>query len=159
MARLPRKPPIVMHGCRVEQYAIRDRSMPFRGYGRLFVDGKEVGLVTRLAVGRSLAKRITGLLLFHCDARWNVVASIGPFQSLRETKQEAERFYAGITSAWKQTGYSSTQVERQLARMGPKCSMCSRIWLDIEKMVEVKKRSIHLCDVCIRKLYECLSPT
>jgi hypothetical protein len=158
MPRAAQKPPIVLHGCRVEQYAIRDRSMPFRGYGRLFVDGKEIGPLPRLAIGRSLSKGIKGLLLFHCDARWGAVAGIGPFSSLRETKQEAERFYAGIRSAWKRTGYSSTQVERQLTRMGPTCSMCSRIWLDIEKMVEVKKGSIHLCDICIRKLYECVSP-
>jgi hypothetical protein len=42
--------------------------------------------------------------------------------------------------------------------MGPKCSMCSRIWLDVEKMVEVKK-GVHLCDVCVRKLHEAISAT
>jgi hypothetical protein len=42
--------------------------------------------------------------------------------------------------------------------MGPTCSMCSKIWLDVEKMVEIKKRKLNLCDTCIRKLYECISP-
>jgi len=105
-----------------------------------------------------VGKGIKGLLLFHCDARWNVIAGIGPFASLREAKQEAERFYAGMRSAWKRTGYSSTQVERQLARMGPKCSMCSKIWLDVEKMVEVKKGRFNLCETCIRELHKVISP-
>jgi hypothetical protein len=156
MAGQAQKPPIVLHGCCVEQYAIRDRSMSFRGQGRLFVDGKEVGPVPRLAVGRSLGTSITGLMVFHCDGRWNVVAGDGPYPTLREAMQEAERFYPGISPAWKRTGYTRAQAERQLVRMGPTCSMCSTIWLNVEKIVEVKK-GVQLCDVCIRKLHKAIS--
>lgn len=155
MVRPARKPPIVLHGCRIEQYAIRDRSIRFRGHRLLSVDGKEVGPVPRLALGRWRGK---GLMVFHCDRRWNVVAGDGPYPSLREAKQGSERFYPGISTAWKRTGYSQTQFNRYIARIGPTCSMCSKAWLDVEKMVEIKKRKLVFCDTCIRKLYECISP-
>jgi len=46
------KPPIVLEGCRIEQFAVRDRSMKFEGHGLLFRGDKEVGPVPRLAIGR-----------------------------------------------------------------------------------------------------------
>jgi hypothetical protein len=154
MVRRARKPPIVLASCCVEQYAIRDRSIRFSGHRHLF-DGEEVGAVPRLAIGRY---RDQSLLVLHCDGRWNVVAIDGPYTTLRDAKQGAERSYSGISAAWKRTGYSRAQAERRLARMGPKCSMCSRIWLDVEKMVEIKKRKTILCDTCIRELHERISP-
>jgi hypothetical protein len=159
MALRAGKPPIVLYGCCVEQYAIRDRSIPFRRHRRLFADGKEVGPVPRLAVGRSLGTSITGLMVFHCDGRWNVVTADGPYPTLREARQEAERFYPGISAAWKRTGYTRAQANRQLARMGPTCSMCSTIWLNVEKKIVEVKKGVYLCDVCVRTLHEAMSAT
>jgi hypothetical protein len=56
---------------------------------------KQVGPVPRLALGRWRGK---GLMGFHCDRRWNIVAGDGPHASLREAKQNAERFIRGIGS-------------------------------------------------------------
>ena len=47
-----KKPPLAISGCRVEQYAIRDRSMKYSGHSSLYRDGKEVGPVPRLAICR-----------------------------------------------------------------------------------------------------------
>jgi hypothetical protein len=150
------KPPVVLEGCRVEQFAIRDRSMRFEGHGLLFRGTTEVGPVPRLALGRD---RDNAVYLLHCDARWNVLGSSGGYENVRAAKQRAERFYRGISKAWVLTGYTKAQADRYLNRIrGPKkCSLCSRSPYDVQSIVEVKKRMFAICDVCIRELYELIS--
>jgi hypothetical protein len=57
------------------------------------------------------------------------------------------------------TGYTKAQADRYLNRIrGPKkCSLCSRSPYDVQSIVEVKKRTFAICDVCIRELYELIS--
>ena len=151
-----RKPPVCLHCCRVEQFAIRDRLMRFTGHRLLFSGDKEVGPVPRLALGRD---RQHGVMLFHCDTRWNVVGAEGFYPDLRSAKARAERFYQGISKAWVRTGYTKAQANRYLQRLGhnKRCSICSKPWFDIEALVEVKKRKLAFCDACIRELYELIS--
>jgi len=88
------KPPVVLDGCRVEQFVLRDRSMKFRGQGRLFRGEKEVGPVPRLALARH---RNNEVLLLHCNSRWQVLGVSGGHATVREAKRDAERFYTGIS--------------------------------------------------------------
>ena len=151
------KPPIVLEGSRIEQFAVRDRSMKFEGHGLLFRDDKEVGPVPRLALGRDSDNTVR---LLHCDARWNVVASIGGYENLRAAKERAERFYPGISKAWVRTGYTKAQAKRVLDRIsGPKkCSLCSTSPHDVHSIVVIPKlKKFAICDVCIRELHELIS--
>lgn len=147
-----RKPPVVLHGCRVEQFALRDRSIRFAGHGLLFSAGKEVGAVPRLALARDRSGEV---MLFHCDYRWRVVGASGGWRTVREAKKRAERFYPGISKAWVRTRYTKAQASRHLSRTGgnTKCSLCGKFWFDVQKMVVFKKVRFTLCDVCIRDLY------
>ena len=150
------KPPVVLEGCRIEQFAIRDRSMKFQGHRLLFRGDREVGPVPRLALGRD---RDNTVRLLHCDARWNVVGASGGYENIRAAKERAERFYRGISKAWIRTGYTKTQANRLLNRISGlgKCSLCSRPWYDVQSMVEIKTRKFAICDVCIRELHELIS--
>ena len=98
------------------------------------------------------------MLLFHCDARWRVVGAMS-YAGLRVGKQRAERFYPGISSEWIRTGYTRSQANRLLRRLGAnqKCSICSKPWFKVEQLVEIRKRRIVLCDRCIRELFSMLA--
>jgi hypothetical protein len=146
--RTQEKSPVVLEGCRVEQFAIRDRSMRFEGHGLLFRGTTEVGPVPRLALGRD---RDHAVRLLHCDARWTVLGSSGVYENVRAAKQRTERFYRGISKAWVLTGYTKAQAKRYLNRIraANKCSLCSRSSYDVRSIVEVKKRTFAICDVCI----------
>ena len=148
------KPPVVLDGCRVEQFVLRDRSMKFRGQGRLFRGEKEVGPVPRLALARH---RNNEVLLLHCNSRWQVLGVSGGHATVREAKRDAERFYTGISKGWMPTHYTKVQARRALDRLpGPKkCSLCSRPWHAVEALVEIKKFAI--CDTCARELYRLVS--
>jgi len=110
-----------------------------------------VGPVPRLALGRA---RNNEVVVFHCDARWNVVGAMA-YDSVRAAKQRAERFYPGISKGWTLTGYTRRQANRILQRSGApqRCSICEKPWHAVEQMVEIKKPRIALCDGCIRELF------
>jgi ClpX C4-type zinc finger len=150
------KPPIVLDGCRIEQFAVLDRSMTFEGHGLLFRGDKMVGPVPRLALGRDPDNTVR---LLHCDARWNVVGSSGGYEDVRTAKGRAERFYRGLSKAWVRTGYTKAQANRQMDRIsGPKkCSLCSRSAHDVQSLVDIKKRKFAICDVCVRELHELIT--
>jgi hypothetical protein len=125
------EPPVMLEGCRIEQFAVRDRSMKFTGQGLLFRGHKEVGPVPRLALGRDRSDEV---MVLHCDVHWNVVGACGGYPNLRAAKERAERFYRGISKAWIRTGYTKTQANRHLNRIGAnkKCSLCLRRSYDVE---------------------------
>jgi hypothetical protein len=148
------KPPIVIDGCRIEQYAIRPPSVRFVGHGLLFRGGREVRSVPCLALGRD---RGDGrIILLHCDGRWRSRVSSGDYATVREAKARAERFYPGISKAWRKTGYTARQARRFLPE-GPTCSLCSKRWFDVEKIVVVGRAKIAVCDACIRQLHAMIS--
>jgi hypothetical protein len=150
------KPPVVLNGCRVEQFAIRDRSIKFRGQGLLFSGDREVGGVPRLALARDRHEEV---VLLHCDARWQVLGISGGHATLREAKRAAERFYSGIAKRWMPTGYTKTQARRALDRVGGprQCAVCLRPPHEVQAFVELKKRKLAICDACIRALYRLVS--
>jgi hypothetical protein len=155
---MPRtKPPVVLEGCHVEQFLLRTRSMSFIGRRLFFRGDKRVGRVPRLAIARHPHQNY--IMLLHCDARWNVRGANGPLASVREAKREADRHYRNLAGAWVHTGYTRAQVNRYWTRVGAniRCSMCRRSPYDVNQMIEVRRRKIVLCDICIRKLSELLA--
>jgi hypothetical protein len=100
------KPPVVLEGCRIEPFAIRDRSMRFQGHGLLFRGTTEVGPVPRLALGRD---RDNAVYLLHCDARWNVLGSSGGDQNVARPNKERR----GSTEASQKPGCSPATRKRR----------------------------------------------
>ena len=150
------KPPVAIHQCLVEQYAIRPRGLPFTGHGLLFSGGEEVGPVPRLALAR---ERSGHVLLLFCDARWNSLGASGSYRTLRDAKRLAERFYPGISRAWIPTRYTKSQARRYIERTGAnqRCAVCRKPWFDVEQIVEIKRRKLVICGGCIRELYALVS--
>src|SRR5262245_15713489 len=142
------KPPIVIDGCRIEQYAIRPRAIRFTGHRLMFRGGREVRSVPRLALGRDREGKIS---LLHCDGNWKTRFHSGGYDTLRDAKARAERLDPGISRHWRKTGYTARQARRHLFD-GPTCSLCSKRWFDVERMIEIKSK-LTICDECIVKLH------
>jgi hypothetical protein len=100
-------PPPVLDSAKVLEYAVIDSSVQFTGALHLYHGDTRVGAVPCLAICRD--PEVDGLLLFHCDANWNVIAAQiwnNPdrpiIATVDEVKAQAEQYYCGISSKWKQ---------------------------------------------------------
>jgi len=143
-----RKPPPFMMGCRVTEFAVRDRSIPRQRRTLLFVNSKELGTVPRFALGQD--RKSGDFCLFHCGTKWNIRGT-SVSESPVELKSSLERIYPGIAKKWRRTGYSRKQSEAFRRRIwaGLECSFCHRFPDDFESMIESRKTRI--CDRCIRE--------
>jgi len=144
MQQLP--PPPVLHSARVLAYAFVD-DIEYRKSGSLFVDGKLLEKVPRLAICTNLGKDI-GPMLFHCDEEWNPVGTSGA-GSIGQIKADAERNYPGVSSRWVDL---NTTVEDALRyydaeTAGQRCSFCGKRPFELEGWVEGKNAII--CRGCI----------
>jgi hypothetical protein len=63
----------------------------------LFVDGKEIGRVPRLAICEE--KSSGGVLLFRSDEEWNVLGCAG-YESVARAKDRTEQIYPGFLKSW-----------------------------------------------------------
>jgi hypothetical protein len=77
----------------------------------LFVDGKELGPVPRLAICEE--EQASGFLLFHCDAEWHVMGT-SAHESVSEAKRRAEVVYPGVSRRWVEANVSREEAEAYL---------------------------------------------
>lgn len=154
------KPPPVLAGARVLEYAIVDDSLRFTGELQLYVDGTRLGAVPRLAIGENLDD--AELLLLHCDDSWNVLgvqawnAVAGSIvESVGDVKARAEKYYVGITEKWQTYGVSLEEAKAyQSANVGTQqCSFCGRTMHEVHMLLAAESGA-RICDLCIRKFYE-----
>jgi len=82
-------------------------SARFTGRLHLYSGEKRVGRVAHLAIVRTHEK--PGLMLVHCDETWDLVGlqgwnapGVAPLLTVEAMKAEAERFYEGLISSWKE---------------------------------------------------------
>jgi hypothetical protein len=143
-------PPPVIDSSRVLAYAAVD-DLPYRRWGLLLVSGKPLEHVPRLAICANLGKDL-GILLFHCDERWNVLGTIGG-TSVEDAKVRAEKNYPGVAARWVDVG---TTVEQALAYYdeqtgGEKCSFCGKRAFDVESWIG--SSSVIICRGCVEEFY------
>jgi hypothetical protein len=100
-----KRPPHILDGAQVLEYALLDSSVHFTGTLHLYHGDKRVGPVPNLAICRN--PEMKELLLFHCDENWNVLGAQiwndpdrSTVTSIEEVKQRAEKFYIGVSSKW-----------------------------------------------------------
>jgi len=148
-------PPPVLDSARVIAYAILGDDIPFTGETSIFVDGKLLGRVPRLAICENLGEDM-GPLLFHCHDDWTVLGiSGGP--TVEETKQRAEINYPGVSKLWVHLDTSREAALDFYDRMtnGIKCSFCGRRPFELTGLIEGDGAAI--CRECVEKFHGDLS--
>jgi hypothetical protein len=93
------EPPCVLDSARVLAYAALDQTVSYTGRISVYVGGKLLSLVPRLAICENLA-RDGDFLLCYCTETWEVLG-VGGYDSFELAKQRAEVAYAGVSEKWK----------------------------------------------------------
>lgn len=132
-------------------YAFVDRDVQYAGHSHLYVDGKELGPVPRLAICEGLDDE--RVMLFHCSATWTVLGAAG-YATVMEAKQRAARVYRGVS--WAKSDVSKRDATACLRKYwkGWECSLCRRRPDQVERIVQ--KKGVRICDVCVRELGEAI---
>jgi hypothetical protein len=143
-------PPPVLASSRVLAYAIVDDAVAYTGRKVVFVAGRELGPVPRLAIGRDLSKG--NILLLHCDAAWDVLG-VGSHASIDEAKHWAEQAYSGLSGKWRDTSFTDAEVDSFLDQedRGMVCSFCGRHPHEVDRIV-TGHRGAAICEICIKAL-------
>lgn len=92
-------------------------------------------------------KRLTGVLLFHCDAEWNVLGC-SAHDSVSKAKQHAEVIYRGLSGHWVDANVSEEVAEAYLDETfgDHRCKICGKRADQVEQLVETDAGFI--CDRC-----------
>jgi ClpX C4-type zinc finger len=145
-------PPPVLASSRVLAYAVTDDTVEYTGQKPLIVAGQKLGAVPTLAVGRALAGG--EILLLHCDADWDVLATVG-YDSVDDAKRGAEQAYSGLAAKWREVSFTDAEVEAFLDNedRGLICSFCGRHPHEVERII-TGHRGAAICEICIRALRE-----
>jgi hypothetical protein len=153
---LPDGPPPVLASARVLAYAVVDETVTYTGRHTVFVAGRELGPVPRLAIGRTLAGR--EILLMLCDADWDVLATV-PHASVDAAKHAAEQGYAGVSAKWTEVAFTDAEVDAYLDEedRGLVCSFCGRHPHEVDRIV-TGHRGAAICEICIRALRQQVRP-
>ena len=153
----PETPPStpVIDCSRLLGYAIVDNTVQFSGRTLLFVDGKELGRVPCLAICEN--KKLSEVLLFHCDSEWNTLAC-SAHPSVAEAKAIAERIYAGISARWVEAGVSEQTAEAYMNKKfgNERCSFGGKRPDEVDPMIlkeDQQKQEVRICDRCINEFY------
>jgi hypothetical protein len=124
-------PPPVIGNDRVISYAIVDDAVEFTGRQCLYVNDNLLGKVPKIAICRSLGKKITDHLIMFCSDTWQLLGVSGA-PSLDEAKKKVARYYIGLN--WVDINTSKKEAVQWLKENFPEetCSFCGRFFFEIE---------------------------
>ena len=153
MAQGPQNPPPVLANARVLEYAVLDKNVSYSGHSSLFVDGKELGPVPRLAICQPFEG--TETLLLHCDLNWNVLGVVG-YASVTEATKHAERIYPGVSAQWIKADVAEPELRKSVEEQSSdlRCSFCGKGPQEVNQLIE--KGGACICDSCILELHQML---
>lgn len=145
-------PPPVLDFARVLAFAILDESVQWTGRQTLFHGGKEVGPVPCLALCKNTWGNHTDILLFHCNAEWEVLGASGA-PSLEKAQASAENAYRGISAKWVMLNTSEEDAREWIRHncADMLCSFCDRIPPEIKQLVHGESAAI--CNYCLSQLH------
>ena len=143
--KLPKAPPPALGCRRVLAYAVVDGSVEFSGRTLLFVDGKELGPVERLAICKS--QDDPDYLLVHCNKRWDA-KGVSAYASMEEAKSKAESIYRGLSSHWIDPQVSEEAAEAYLDELfgDQRCAACGKRADKVDKLFRTE--SGYVCPSC-----------
>jgi hypothetical protein len=138
-------PPPVLDCARLIEFAILDTGVEFAGHSLLFVDGKELGAVPRLAVCEDV--KTSDILLFHCAADWKVLGC-SAHPSIADAESRAEHIYQGVCSRWTTANVSRDAAIAYLDEQfgHAKCCICGKRPYEVDSMLQRGAASI--CSRC-----------
>jgi hypothetical protein len=145
------EPPPVLASARVLEYAVLRDPVRYSGHSSLFVEGKELGPVPRLAICQPFGEAT--FMLFHCDNEWEVLGCAG-YHSVAEAKRRADRIYPGVSACWIDRHVSEAEARDYLEREfgDERCGFCGRLPFDVQQIV-VHERGGRICNFCIEELH------
>lgn len=132
----------------LEAYAVVDDDVSFTGRCGMHVDGKPLGPVAALAIGRNLPDG--DILLLYCDSEWNSVAA-GSHSSVAAAKAAADRAYDGIRAKWCKVTATAAGVAAYLDAEWPGCSFCGRRGYEVELMIG--EGAARICANCVDRFH------
>jgi hypothetical protein len=120
-------PPPALDGFRVLEYAFIERPVCFSGRTHFFVDGKEMGRLSRLAIGEQIDG--TGIAILHATPSWRVLGAQGGYTAVEPARQRAERMYPGVSDHWVKANVTKRQARAyEGERWQPyACNFCGKI--------------------------------
>ena len=142
-------PPPVIDSARVIVHATVDKSVVYTGNLHLLVGGKRLGKVPKLAICKNMAGGRKDFLILFCNDKWQSRGVVST-ATLKEAKQAAESYYAGISKRFVKMDVSERAARRWLEEKYPDlmCSFCGRLYFEFESAVSSKKATV--CGDCIR---------
>jgi hypothetical protein len=147
-------PPPVIDSARVVSYAFVD-DIPYQQHDRLFVGGKLLEAVPRLAIAFNLGKDI-GPMLLHCDEEWKALGTSGA-ESVPAVKERAELNYPGVASRWVDVSISVEDALRfydeQTGSLS--CNFCGKRPFDLEGGWAEGRDAI-ICRTCVDAYHSAL---
>jgi hypothetical protein len=148
-------PPPVLDRARVIAYAIVDESVKWTGRQLIFVDGKELGPVPRLALCRCDRGEIEDILVFHCTDEWEVLGCSG-HDTLEKAKAKVEIAYSGVSEKWIDTNISEEAAKQWIKEncTDLSCSFCGREPPEAREIIESKSGEVRVCNFCIDEHYK-----
>jgi hypothetical protein len=149
-------PPPSLASTRVLAYAMLDRDVVYTGVDPVFVAGREIGQVPRLAIGRALGG--PDILLLRCAADWDVLA-VSTHASIDDAKAAAERAYSGVSGRWQPASFTDAELEAFLDEedRGHVCSFCGRHPHEVDRII-TGHRGAAICEICIRAMRQRMTP-
>jgi len=143
-------PPPMLDGARVLVYAILDDYVVRTGHLTLYVDGKLLGPVPRLAICQDSDSN--DVLLLFCDSKWHSLGVVS-CSSLKEAQQRAEAEYQGVSAKWVHMNISAEKAAQHGERQwkGQHCSFCGKRPDQIEKMFQ--SYGARICNECVKAFY------
>lgn len=150
------QPPPILDHARVLEYAAVDASVKHTGRISVFVGGKELGAVPRLAICQNLGEN-PETFLFYCDNDWNVLGA-GAYPSVAVARERAESAYAGISAKWQASSFSLEEAEQFLSESwgDNRCAFCGKTPNQVHALVE-GRTGAKICDLCVTELQRTLS--
>jgi ClpX C4-type zinc finger len=138
-------PPPVLDCARLLHYAVLDAAVKFSGRSLLFVDGKELGAVSCLAICED--KNTTGVLLFHCAVDWCVLGC-SAHDTVSDAKARAERVYNSVSTRWVDANVSRETAESYLNQLfaNQRCSICGKRPDEVDSLIQ--SGSVWICNRC-----------
>jgi hypothetical protein len=152
----PDQPPPVLDCARVLEYAAVDSSVKYTGRLSIFVDGKALGAVPKLAICQNMGDD-PETLLFHCSDDWSVLGA-GAYPSVESARDRAEQGYAGISAKWHESPFTLEEAENFLSESwgNSRCAFCGKTPNQVHVLVE-GRTGAKICDLCIAELRRAMS--
>ena len=150
-------PPPVLTATQVLEYTPVGQATRRTGRPLLRVDGKELGRVAWLAIGRQLYGEQREYVLLYCSAAWRVLAITGE-PTVAACRASAKAGFEGLGGRWVRTRVTRAKaVEWLRARSsGFICTMCDKL-PEETKVGLVKGKRGSVCFTCIREMGQLLS--